>query len=136
MSGSTGMQMVFGNLQIRASRSYLQTVFLLSFYKMFKNHLKYFINKFYQWKFSDGPQGIDRRVLLVCHKNKWLVLWRKLISCFFFYLRGTKNIPIVPKKYFWSMRIFFCPTPLKNQKTTTNKWRVFGTDQITYFVTA
>ena len=84
---------------------YLMTGRLLS---IAKNNL--------QWVYS-----YMRWVLSVCHKNKWLDLWWKLVtSLIFVFWRRTRKHSYWRKKYFRPIRMFSCP-PLKS-KRKTNKF--------------
>ena len=89
--------------------------------------------------FTDGARtSIDsaamadyRRVLLVCLKNNWHDLSRKLGTFFFwFFFKGKRKHSYWLKIFFGTIGFFFYfPT----QETTTRKWWVFVTNHITYF---
>ena len=44
----------------------------------------------------------NRKVLLVCHKNKWHDLWQKLITSLILFFEGWKENILIGWKYFWN----------------------------------
>ena len=81
------------------------------------NHESFFVG----WV---GSFSYFRQVLLVCHKNYWHDLWRKLFYrklvtfLLLFFEVGQENIHIGPKNYFQSIRMFSYP-PSKNKQVTS-----------------
>ena len=75
------------------------------------NHESFFVG----WV---GSFNYFKQVLLVCHKNKWRDLWRKIVAYLFLFLWGWTR-----KHFNWSkiflgpVKIFSCP-PSKNKKHT------------------
>ena len=61
-----------------------------------------------------------RRVLLVCHKNKWRDLSQKTCHFYVFvYWRGTRKHFHWSKKYFRPIRMFSCPPSTNKNKEVT-----------------
>ena len=80
-----------------------------------------------------------RRVLLVCHKNKWRDLSQKFVTSLFktlflFIEGGQENIFIGPKNIFDQYKnVFLSPFDKKKLWKNPKKWRVFVTNHVTYF---
>ena len=79
-----------------------------------------------EYAFHTTYEWIIRRVLLVCHKNKWRDLSQKLVTSLgFFYQRGTRKHPYWSKIFFGPMKRFSCP-PSINKKQRSDKflWQI------------
>ena len=47
-----------------------------------------------------------RRVMLVCHKNKWCDLWRKPVTCLFLFFEREQENVVIGGFFFWPIRMF------------------------------
>ena len=75
----------------------------------------------FSWTMQWPQVGTGRRVLLVCHKNKWRDLWPKTHRFFVFVFWGGKR-----KHYHWSKEIYgpirmfsFPPSKNKNKRVAS-----------------
>ena len=67
--------------------------------------------------FLSGQSEPIRQVQLVCNKNKWHDLWRKLITCLFLFFEGgpDKETLSLVQHIFWANKNVFCPPQNKKK---------------------